>query len=197
MGRRPILGPMSAAERKQLQRAREADRERRREPLETKRQRAQALAFQLLANAQDLGGKLAVERNVSITTRDIARYLIGLEGTDHVRQALEGEPVTLPPAPAEERVTLSVMPESQSSLNVTSNVTNSLNPPSTVTVSDDLVCNFCRKKWGEVDSWLIIAGRKARGVIAVCYECQKDAEDAENVTDDVTQDHSPEGPEAD
>jgi hypothetical protein len=44
---------MSAAERKQLQRAREADQARRREPLETKLQRAQALAA--LEKAFELG----------------------------------------------------------------------------------------------------------------------------------------------
>ena len=34
---------------------------------------------------------------------------------------------------------------------------------------------------------LIIAGRNARGVVAVCNECSKDAEDAEdNVTSNVT-----------
>jgi hypothetical protein len=170
MSRRRVL-PMSAAERKQLQRAREADRARRLESLDTKRDRAQALADQLLASAQDLAGKLAVERNVSIPTRDIARYLIGLDGTEHVRAALEGKSVNLPPPRATETVT------------------------SNVTTFDYLVCNFCRKKWGEVDHMLIIAGRKAHGVMAVCNECSPDEENttgeqADDVTDDVTQDDS-------
>jgi hypothetical protein len=176
---------MTAAERKQLQRAREADRARRREPLETKLQRAQMSAEQLLANAQDLGVKLAVERNVSITTRDIARYMIGLDGTDHVRAALEGKPVILPPARATETVTPSVTQQERQPLNVTSNVTNSLNVTSTVV--DCLVCNFCRKKSGEVGHMLIFANRADRSVIAVCDECLKDCEeDATGVTDDVT-----------
>src|SRR5262249_30324232 len=97
----------------------------RREPLETKRQRAQALAEQLLASAQDLGAKLAVERNVSITTQDIARYMIGLDGTDHVRAALEGKSVTLPSPLAPESVT----------------------PNVTIL---QLRCSFCRKHSGEV-----------------------------------------------
>jgi hypothetical protein len=42
------------------------------------------LAEQLLASAQDLSAKLVVERNVSIAREDIARYMIGLDGTDHV-----------------------------------------------------------------------------------------------------------------
>jgi hypothetical protein len=161
---------MTAAERKQLQRAREADQARRREPLDAKLQRAQALAEQLLANAKDIAAKLASERNVSITTRDIARYLIGLGETNHVRAALAGKSV---PARATE--------------SVTSNVTDGLNVTFDVTVFDDLVCCLCPKRWGEVDHMLIIAGRKARGVVAVCNECSQDKADA-RVTDDVTQD---------
>jgi hypothetical protein len=95
-----------------------------------------------------------------------------------VHAALEGKPV--PPWATTE--------------SVTSNVTASLNVTSNVTAFDRLVCNFCHKEWGEVDHMLIIAGREARGVIAVCNECSKDEEDAtgeqpgEGVTDDVTQD---------
>jgi hypothetical protein len=128
---------------------------------------------ELVASAQDLGAKLAAEGNVSITTRDIARYMIGLDGTDHVRAALEGKSVNLPPPRATETVT------------------------SNVTTFDYLVCNFCRKKWGEVDHMLIIAGRKAHGVVAVCNECSPDEENttgeqADDVTDDVTQDDTDE-----
>jgi hypothetical protein len=126
------------------------------------------LADQLRGSAHDLATKLTDERKVSISARDIARYMLGLEGTEHVRQALEGKPVTLPPA---------------SATAVTSAVTPPLNVTANVTAFDRLVCNFCRKRWGEVEHMLIIAGRNAHGVVAVCNECSKD-----DVTEDVTQD---------
>ena len=101
---------MTAAERKRRQREREADRARRREPLETKCAHAQALAQQLLASAREVATKLADERKVSISARDITRYMIGLEGTEHVRAALEGKSASMPPAPAMENVTPAVTP---------------------------------------------------------------------------------------
>jgi hypothetical protein len=150
-----MLGPMSAAERKQRQREREADQARRREPLETKRDHAQALAFRLLASAQDLAAKLAVERNVSITFKDIARHLIGLDGTEHVRAALEGKAVTLPPAPATETVTPNVTKREPD--NVTSDVT-------------VLACFLCGKG-PDAERYMFVMGDRA-----LCSECAEGKE---------------------
>jgi hypothetical protein len=63
-----------------------------------------------MTSARDVAAKLDAERKLTISARDIARYMLALDGTDHVRQALEGEPVTLPPARATETVTPSVTP---------------------------------------------------------------------------------------
>jgi hypothetical protein len=164
---------MSAAERKQLQRAREADQARRLEPLDTKRDRAQALAEQLLASAQDLSAKLAAERNVSITTRDIARYLIGLDGTDHVRAALAGKPVTLPPAPAAENVTDDVTQEAPR--------------------SDNPLCVLCFK-----EATHFYRHKETGKELFCCKDCMElvgiPEKPADNVTPNVTQDDSDDEP---
>jgi hypothetical protein len=117
-----MLGPMTAAERKRRQRQREADQARRRESLETKHRHAQMLAEQLLTSARDLASKLTDEHKVSISARDIARYMIGLDGTEHVRAALEGKPAptrtvtpTVTPSTAED--------DAERASGVTSNVT--------------------------------------------------------------------------
>jgi hypothetical protein len=84
-----------------------------------------------------------------------------------------------PQEPAPNTVTSQVT--KQPSDTVTSNVTISapLNVRSSITVFDRLICCFCRKPWGAVDHMLIIAGRNAHGVVAVCDACMKDAEDAD------------------
>jgi hypothetical protein len=156
---------MTPAERKQRQREREADQARRREPLETKRTRAQALAEQLQASARDVATKLADERKISISARDITRYLIGLDGTEHVRAALEGKPATSPPPQASESVTSNVTPP----LNVTSNVT--LSTPA----RDELACDFCGKKPGAVE-FMVVWG-DGDGV-AMCSKCAAISEEA-------------------
>jgi hypothetical protein len=72
-------------------------------------------------------------------------------------------------------------PPDPPSLSTTTDVTisASLNPSSIITGFDRLICNFCRKRWGEVEHMLIIAGRNAHGIITVCDECSKDAENIE------------------
>jgi hypothetical protein len=59
-----------------------------------------------MASARDLATKL----DATISAADMARYMLAFDGTDHVRQALEGKPVTLPPARATETVTSDITP---------------------------------------------------------------------------------------
>jgi hypothetical protein len=150
MARRKLF-PMTPAVRKQLQRAREADQARRREPLETKRQRAQALAEQLQASARDVATKLADEHKISISAQDITRYMIGLDGTEHVRAALEGKssvtPAVTSPAPATGNVTPAVTPTAAD--DVTSNVT--ISTPATPELDDERVRPFELSEVFEVD----------------------------------------------
>jgi hypothetical protein len=107
---------MSAAERKQRQRERQAQEASAREPFDAKLKRGQALAEQLLIAARNVAAKLVTERKVSVNAEDIARHLIGLGETEHVRQALEGKPVTPPPAQTMEPATTLVKPAPECAL---------------------------------------------------------------------------------
>jgi hypothetical protein len=136
------------------------------EPLEIKLKRAQALAEQLLISVRNVAANLADERELSI---DIARYLIGLSGTEHVRQALEGKPVTPPLAPTAENVTPSVTP----------------------TTIEYYECALCF----EEPEYFLWVRRETGKKILLCKDCREwlrlsfsEMQPSDNVTNDVTQD---------